>query len=84
MNVDEITQYEMDTWGRCADEYLETFAGLTSQTIPLLLESVGECSGRQILDLGSGPGSVAKVFSEQGAEVTGYKKNKPQFSTVFP
>jgi SAM-dependent methyltransferase len=71
MNADEVTQYELDTWGRCADEYLDTFAGLTSQVIPLLLESVGDCRGRQVLDLGSGPGNVAEVFAEKGAEVTG-------------
>lgn len=71
MNADEVTQYELDTWGRCADEYLDTFAGLTSQAIPLLLESVGDCRERQVLDLGSGPGNVAQVFAEKGAEVTG-------------
>jgi SAM-dependent methyltransferase len=71
MNADEVTQYELDTWGRCADEYLDTFAGLTSQAIPLLLEAVGDCRGRQVLDLGAGPGNVAEVFAEAGAEVTG-------------
>lgn len=71
MNANEVTQYELNTWGRCADEYLNTFAGLTSQAIPLLLESVGDCRGKQILDLGSGPGNVAEVFAERGAEVTG-------------
>ena len=71
MNADEVTQYELDTWGRCAEEYLDTFAGLTSQAIPLLLESVGDCRGRHVLDLGSGPGNVAEVFAECGAEVTG-------------
>jgi 2-polyprenyl-3-methyl-5-hydroxy-6-metoxy-1,4-benzoquinol methylase len=71
INADEVTQYEMDTWGRCADEYLDTFAGLTSQAIPLLLKTIGDCRGKQVLDLGSGPGNVAEVFAERGAEVTG-------------
>jgi len=71
MNADEVTQYELDTWGRCANEYLDTFAGLTSQAIPLLLEPIGDCRGRQVLDLGSGPGNVAEVLAESGAEVTG-------------
>lgn len=66
-----ITQYEMETWGRCADEYLDTFAGLTSKTIPLLLKSIGDCQGRKILDLGSGPGNVARVFAENGSDVVG-------------
>jgi ubiquinone/menaquinone biosynthesis C-methylase UbiE len=71
MNADEVTQYEFNTWGRCAGEYLDTFAGLTSQAIPFLLESVGDCRGRQVLDLGSGPGNVAEVFVVRGAEVMG-------------
>jgi len=71
INADEVTQYELDTWGRCADEYLDTFSDLTSQAIPLLLNSIGDCRGRQVLDLGSGPGNVAEVFAERGAEVTG-------------
>ncbi|WP_456424990.1 class I SAM-dependent methyltransferase [Rhodocaloribacter sp.] len=69
--ADEVTCYELDTWERCADEYLDTFAGLTSQVIPLLLDSVGDCRGKQVLDLGSGPGNVAVVLAEKGAEVTG-------------
>jgi len=71
MNADEVTQHELDTSGRCAEEYLDTFAGLTSQAIPLLLESVGDCRGRQVLDFGSGSGNVAALFAEKGAEVTG-------------
>ena len=61
----------METWARCADEYLDTFAGLTSKTIPLLLDSIGDCQGRRILDLGSGPGNVAKALAGSGADVVG-------------
>lgn len=71
MNADDVTRYEMDTWGRCAGGYIDTFAGLTSQAIPFLLEHIGECSGKKILDLGSGPGNVAEIFAGRGAEVTG-------------
>lgn len=71
IQADDVTQHEKDTWGRCADEYLDTFAGLTSQAIPLLLEAVGDYRGKQVLDLGTGPGNVAAVFAEHGAKVTG-------------
>lgn len=71
LDADEVTQYELDTWGRCAEEYLDTFVGLTSKTIPLLLKSIGDCRRRHVLDLGSGPGNIAEVFAERGAKVTG-------------
>ncbi len=71
MNADTVTKYELETWGRCAKDYLDTFAGLTSQAIPLLLAAVSECRGKTVLDLGSGPGNVAEVFAGCGAEVTG-------------
>ena len=71
MKADEVTQYELDTRSRCADGYLITFAGLTSQAIPFLFESVGNSHGRHVLDLGSGPGNVAELFAAGGAEVTG-------------
>ncbi|MGB1261852.1 MAG: class I SAM-dependent methyltransferase [Cognaticolwellia sp.] len=71
IDADEITQYELDTWGRCANTYIDTFVSLTSQAIPYLLDAMGNCQGKQVLDLGSGPGNVAQLFADSGAEVTG-------------
>ena len=70
-SVDEVTQYELETWGRCADNYLDTFAGLTSQAIPLLLEAAEIRPGSHVLDLGSGPGHGAEMLAQAGAVVTG-------------
>jgi SAM-dependent methyltransferase len=70
-NADKVTQYELETWRRCAEGYLDTFAGLTSQTIPLLLEAAEILPGSHVLDLGSGPGHVAKMFAQAEAVVTG-------------
>ena len=70
-DADEVTQYELETWGRCAEDYLDTFAGLTSEAIPLLIESAKICPGSHVLDLGSGPGNVAEMFAQAGAVVTG-------------
>ena len=70
-NADEVTQYELETWGRCADNYLDTFAVLTSQSIPLLLKAAEIGPGSRVLDLGSGPGNVAEIFAQAGAAVTG-------------
>lgn len=70
-NADEVTQYELETWARCADNYLDTFAGLTSQAIPFLLEAAEIGPGSHVLDLGSGPGNVAEILAQAGAVVTG-------------
>jgi len=70
-DADEVTQYELETWGRCAEDYLDTFAGLTSKAIPLLLEAAEIRPGSHVLDLGSGPGHVAGMFAQAGAVVTG-------------
>jgi ubiquinone/menaquinone biosynthesis C-methylase UbiE len=71
INPDVVTQFEHATWSRCARSYLDTFAGLTRQTIPLLLEAAGIRRGSQVLEIGSGPGHVAQALTEAGAVVTG-------------
>ena len=66
-DADVVTQYELETWARCAEDYLDTFAGLTSQAVPLLLKAAETRPGSHILDLGSGPGHVAEMFAQAGA-----------------
>ena len=68
---DVVTAYERDTWNRCADDYIDTFAGITGETVPLLIESAGISSGSQVLEIGSGPGHVADMLMQAGASVTG-------------
>jgi SAM-dependent methyltransferase len=70
-DADEVTKFELETWGRCAKGYFDTFAGLTSEAIPLLLEAAKISAGGHVLDLGSGPGNVAEMFAQAGAVVTG-------------
>jgi hypothetical protein len=33
---DIVAKFELDTWSRCADDYIDTFAGITGETVPLL------------------------------------------------
>jgi ubiquinone/menaquinone biosynthesis C-methylase UbiE len=70
-NPDVVAQYERETWNRCADSYLDTFAGLTGETVPLLVDAAGIGSGRTVLEIGSGPGHVAHALARTGAVVTG-------------
>lgn len=66
-----VTQYEVDTWSRCAKSYLDTFAVLTRESVPLLIQTSNIRHGDKVLDVGSGPGHVAKALSDVGAAVRG-------------
>lgn len=68
---DVVAKYELDTWSRCADDYVDTFAGITRETVPLLMEAAGIRSGSQVLEIGSGPGHVAAMLVQVGASVAG-------------
>lgn len=68
---DVVADYERDTWSRCADNYVDTFAGITQETVSLLIEAGDIQRGSKVLDIGSGPGNVAGQLSKDGANVTG-------------
>lgn len=71
MNPEVVTQYERETWSRCADSYLDTYAVLTRETVPLLTEAIQTGNGRRVLEIGSGPGHVAHALTKTGATLTG-------------
>lgn len=70
-NDDFIRNYELETWTRCSNSYEETFAMLTNQTIPALMEKAKIGSGSRVLDIGCGPGNSTKILSEIGADIIG-------------
>jgi ubiquinone/menaquinone biosynthesis C-methylase UbiE len=71
IDTDVVHRYEHETWTRCAATYLDHFAGLTRETMPLLRDAANIQSGSTVLDIGSGPGHVAGALAEVGAAVTG-------------
>ena len=71
INSDVVSQFEHATWSRCAESYLDSFAGLTREAIPLLVEAARVSNGSHVLEIGSGPGHVAHKLAEAGAHVTG-------------
>jgi len=71
VSPDVVHRYEHETWTRCAATYLDHFAGLTRETVPLLRDAAGIRSGSIVLDIGCGPGHVAGSLAEDGAVVTG-------------
>ncbi len=66
-----IDRYEHETWSRCADTYLDGFAGLTRETLPLLIEAAKVGTDCRVLEIGSGPGHIAEALMQTGATVTG-------------
>jgi SAM-dependent methyltransferase len=70
-NPDAVAKYERETWGRCAEDYIDTFAGITRETVPLLMRAAGIQAGNQVLEIGSGPGHVAELMAQAGAGVIG-------------
>jgi ubiquinone/menaquinone biosynthesis C-methylase UbiE len=68
---DFVNSFELETWTRCAADYLDGFAGMTRETFPMLIEAAGITRGQTVLDVGSGPGHISGALSELGCFATG-------------
>ena len=66
-----VQRYEHETWSRCAEDYLDGFAGLTRPALPFLIEAARIESKSVVLEIGSGPGHIAEALVQAGATVTG-------------
>lgn len=58
-------------WAGTAAAYAETFAGLCAHAVPVLLDDAAVRPGEALLDVGTGPGSVARAAADRGCRVTG-------------
>jgi SAM-dependent methyltransferase len=70
-NLDFIRNYELDTWARCSESYLNTWVMLTNEMLPELINKTNIKSGNNVLDIGCGPGNSSSLLSRVGANVTG-------------
>ncbi len=68
---------EHQGWVEKARFYDDHFAGVTRQAIGPLLASLGDMSGRKLLDICCGTGDLAKAATQNGALVTGLDFAKP-------
>jgi SAM-dependent methyltransferase len=67
MNFDA---YERELWAGRAAAYERGFARLTAHTAGALLDAAGVAAGTGLLDVGTGPGVVARAAAGRGARVT--------------
>ena len=70
-NNNEVREYELETWTRCATSYNDTWATLTNETLPLLIRKTAIKPASSVLDIGCGAGNSTKKISDSGADVIG-------------
>ena len=59
MDGTRFDEYERAMWAGRADTYANSFAKLCAYTVPRLLDAAGVGDGTELLDVGTGPGTVA-------------------------
>jgi len=69
-HVAEITATNVAIWNRCAPTYADGFAALTGQATTALLDLAGVGRGTELLDVGTGPGTLLGDALARGAHVT--------------
>ena len=66
----EITASNIVTWNRCAPTYADGFEALTGQATTALLDLAGVGRGTELLDVGTGPGTLLGEALARGARIT--------------
>ena len=66
----EFDAHERRMWAGRADAYRRSFAELCAHPVPQLLDTAGVSGGVRVLDVGTGPGTVAAAAAGRGALVT--------------
>ena len=69
--TDSFHDFERAGWERAAEYYSDAFGSLTEQTVGPLLKAAGVTSGARVLDVATGPGSVAAAAAALGARPVG-------------
>jgi SAM-dependent methyltransferase len=68
--VSDFDRHEREHWTARAGVYQRTFALLTGHTAELVLDAAGVRAGTSVLDVGTGPGTLAALAAARGAKVT--------------
>jgi len=70
MKVAGFDEVQRGAWAGRAGAFAGSFAKLCAYTAPELLDAAGVGRGTRVLDVGTGPGTVAGVAARRGAVVT--------------
>jgi SAM-dependent methyltransferase len=70
-NPQSINEAQRSVWNRAAATYLQDFGGLFPEAVGPLLDAARVGDGTQVLDVATGPGTIAAVAAARGARVTG-------------
>jgi len=70
-DAETVARFENDTWSRCAKGYIDGFGALVAEGVDPLLDEVKVSAGDRVLDVGTGPGLVAAVAADRGANPVG-------------
>lgn len=68
--IAETTAANVAIWDRCAETYRHGFEALTGQATTTLLDLAGVGRGTELLDVGTGPGTVLAEALARGAQIT--------------
>jgi len=66
----DFDAYQRQLWAGRAAAYERGFARLTAHPAGALLDAAGVAAGTRLLDVGTGPGVVARAAAARGAQVT--------------
>lgn len=75
-DAETVARFENETWSRCAKGYMDGFGALVAEGIAPLLDEVKVRRGDRVLDVGTGPGLVASMAAERGANPVGLDFNE--------
>jgi SAM-dependent methyltransferase len=64
-----VTAHNEGIWNRCAPTYAEVFEPLTGAAAPALLDLAGVGRSTELLDIGTGPGTLIGPALDRGATV---------------
>ncbi len=67
----QFAEFERAGWAARGPEYAAGFGAFTAHCVPALLDAVEPCSGRLLIDVGTGPGIAALAATLRGAQVIG-------------
>jgi ubiquinone/menaquinone biosynthesis C-methylase UbiE len=68
--IADVTRHNREVWNRCAPTYTEVFGPLTGDAANVLLDLAGVGDDTDLLDIGTGPGTLIQPALDRGAHVS--------------